>query len=76
MQKYKAYRIDLQPMRGKQRTHYTDHLLDYLKANMRVFASWNRLPIVITEVATGREIIIGLNSWWKWKENVKRWLDD
>ena len=67
----KRFKIDLQPMRRKQNTHYSNHLAEYLGQNIKTWASWNRLPITITDTTTAKMVVISKADWYNWQELIK-----
>lgn len=70
----KRFKIDLQPMKSKCNTHYTNHLVNYISFNIKSWANWDRLPIIITDTTTNKQLTIHANEWIKWKEMVYEWL--
>lgn len=70
----KRFKIDLQPMKSKCNTHYTNHLVNYISFNIKSWTNWGRLPITITDTTTNRQLTIHANEWDKWKEMVYEWL--
>jgi len=70
----KRFKIDLQPMKSKCNTHYTNHLVNYISFNIKSWANWDRLPITITDTTTNKQLTIHANEWIKWKEMVYEWL--
>lgn len=70
----KRFKIDLQPMKSKCNTHYSNHLVNYISFNIKSWANWDRLPITITDTTTNKQLTIHANEWNKWKEIVYEWL--
>lgn len=70
----KRFKIDLQPMKSKCNTHYTNHLVNYISFNIKSWTNWGRLPITITDTTTNKQLTIHANEWIKWKEMVYEWL--
>lgn len=70
----KRFKINLQPMKSKCNTHYTNHLVNYISFNIKSWANWDRLPITITDTTTNKQLTIHANEWIKWKEMVYEWL--
>ncbi len=70
----KRFKIDLQPMRRKHSPHYSNHLLDYLDSNIRIWYDWGRLPITITDTCSNKQITILNREWYNWREKVNAFL--
>lgn len=70
----KRFKIELQPMKSKCNTHYSNHLVNYISFNIKSWANWGRLPITITDTTTNKQLTIHANEWIKWKEILYEWL--
>ena len=70
----KRFKIELQPMKSKCNTHYSNHLINYISFNIKSWTNWGRLPITITDSNTNKQLTIHANEWDKWKEMVYEWL--